>query len=99
MVYCTLSPIYYPTIFSILIFLTISSSSLTPISTVVRGYNRFLNDGSLNGKAFEASAEKLLEYDLPEPRNGRITERAITVWEPLFKALHGEPSRLPKALL
>lgn len=50
------------------------------------------------GELLECSAEKLLYYPLPEPRNGRITRRATTVWEPLFEMIHGERSDLPEAL-
>ncbi|PGH19307.1 hypothetical protein AJ80_04060 [Polytolypa hystricis UAMH7299] len=71
---------------------------VTPISTIVAGYNRFLKDDTLNGQILEGSADKLLAYGLPEPMNGHATVRAYTVWDPLFKMLHNENSGLPNAL-
>ncbi|ROT39501.1 15-hydroxyprostaglandin dehydrogenase [Sodiomyces alkalinus F11] len=76
----------------------VSPECLTPISTVVAGYNRFLEDESLYGQALEASADKLLLVPSMEHLNGRITKRAVTVWDPLFKMLHHENSGLPDAI-
>jgi hypothetical protein len=50
------------------------------------------------GEALECSANKLIYYHLPEYGNGPITQRAVTVWEPLFRMLHGEDSHLPDAI-
>lgn len=50
------------------------------------------------GELLECSAEKLIYYNLPEMGNGGVTKRAVTVWEPLFRAMHGEDSQLPDAI-
>jgi hypothetical protein len=72
--------------------------SLTPISTIVAGYDKCLSDESLVGEALEASAEKLLLIPRPGLQNGRVSVRSVTVWDPLFKMLHGEESGLPDAI-
>jgi len=73
-------------------------SSLTPISTVVSAYDRFLNDESLTGQAVECSADKEIFLFSPEYANGRVTKRACTVWDPLFKMMHSENSGLGDAI-
>ena len=60
-------------------------SSLTPVSTVVGAYDRFLNDESLTGQAVECSAEKEIFLSSPEYTNGRGTKRACTVWGSLVQ--------------
>lgn len=72
--------------------------SLTPISTVVDAYNHFLNDDSLTGQAVECSADKHIFLPFPEFANGHVTKRACTVWDPLFKMMHGENSGLEEAI-
>lgn len=73
--------------------------SITPVATVIKGYHKFLDDETgITGQVVEASADKLISYDLPEMGNGRITKRAVTVWEPLFRMMHGEDSGLPDAI-
>jgi hypothetical protein len=73
--------------------------SLTPISTIIAAHDRFIEDESgAAGQALEGSADKLIYYDLPEYGNGYKTKRAVTVWEPLFKMMHGENSEMPDAI-
>src|ERR1700733_11884558 len=79
-------------------FQSLTISSLTPISTVVGAYDRFLNDESLTGKAVECSANKEIVLSFPEYANGRVTKRACTVWDPLFKMMHSENSGLEEAI-
>lgn len=76
----------------------IDSFSLTPASTIVSAYNLFLNDKSRTGQVVECSAKE--HFLLPDPPllNGRITKRATTVWDPLFKMMHGENSGLEEAI-
>ena len=72
---------------------------MTPISTVLAAHDVFINDETGQvGKTLEASADKLVFYDPPEYGNGYKTKRAVTVWEPLFKAMHGEESGLEDAI-
>ena len=77
----------------------VSSSSLTPLDTIVRAYDKALNDESLNGEALEASVNEILVLPRPELANGRFSKRAVTVCDPLFRMLHNnEPSGLPDAI-
>ncbi|OCL09739.1 15-hydroxyprostaglandin dehydrogenase [Glonium stellatum] len=71
---------------------------LTPISTIISAYNKFLDDDSFIGEAIECSAEKHFFVGRPEYANGDISKRAVTVWDPLFKKYHHEPSELPDAI-
>lgn len=71
---------------------------MTPVSTIVAAYNKCLDDESLNGEAVECSADKLLLTPRPAFQNGRVSQRAVTVWDPLFKMMHHEVSQLPDAL-
>lgn len=65
----------------------------------MKAYRTFLDDSTgMTGQLLECSADKLIYYPMPEPGNGRITKRAITVWEPLFRMMHGEDSNLPEAI-
>lgn len=57
-----------------------------------------LDDDSLNGVGLECTAEKVLPVPPPELQNGAVSRRAVTVWEPLFKAYHKEVSGLPDAI-
>ncbi|KAJ5933465.1 Short-chain dehydrogenase/reductase SDR [Penicillium verhagenii] len=77
----------------------VSPECLTPVKTILRAYDVFLDDTTgMAGQLLEGSAENLIYYLMPEPGNGRITERAVTVWEPLFEMMHGEKSGLPGAI-
>lgn len=69
------------------------------MQTILDGYETFLEDlTGMAGELLECSANKLIFYHLPNPGNGHITTRAITVWEPLFRMMHGEDSKLPDAI-
>lgn len=76
----------------------VSAECLTPSSTIVSAYNMFLDDKSRTGQVVECSAKD--RFFLPDPPllNGRITKRATTVWDPLFKMMHGENSGLEEAI-
>lgn len=76
----------------------LTSDSLTPISTIVAAYNKFLDDDSLAGQAIEGSADKHIFSHWPEFLNGSVSKRSVTVWDPLFEMLHGEKSGLPDAI-
>ncbi|KAF2837877.1 15-hydroxyprostaglandin dehydrogenase [Patellaria atrata CBS 101060] len=77
----------------------VSSEALTPVSSIVSAYNRFLDgDDSLNGEALECAADKQMFVPRPEYLNGGISKRACTVWDPLFKMYHHELSELPDAI-
>jgi NAD(P)-dependent dehydrogenase (short-subunit alcohol dehydrogenase family) len=65
----------------------VSPEALTPQSTIAAAYERCLNDESLFGKVIECSADKQFFLDPPSLANGKISKRACTVWEPLFKML------------
>ena len=68
------------------------------MSTIIAGYDKCLEDESLVGEAFEASGKQILPIPRPELQNGRLSRRAVTVWDPLFKSYHGEESQLPDAI-
>ncbi|KAE8383614.1 hypothetical protein BDV26DRAFT_287442 [Aspergillus bertholletiae] len=71
----------------------------TPMKTVLDAVQIFIEDKTgLAGKLLECSADKLISYNPPEMGNGHITKRAATVWEPLFRLVHGENSDLPDAI-
>lgn len=72
--------------------------SMTPIKTVTDAYVRLLDDPTIYGEAIECSGNKHFFFSEPEMSNGRITRRAVTVWEPLFRTLHGEDSKLADAI-
>jgi hypothetical protein len=73
--------------------------SLTPVQTILNGFETFWEDSSgMAGELLECSADKLIFYHMPQPGNGHITKRATTVWEPLFRMMHGEDSKLPDAI-
>ncbi|CAG9956048.1 unnamed protein product [Clonostachys rosea f. rosea IK726] len=76
----------------------VSSECLTPVSTIVAAYRKCLEDKTLAGEALECSADKILPVPRPALQNGRISARAVTVWDPLFKTYHNEPSGLPDAI-
>lgn len=71
---------------------------MTPVKTVTDAYVRLLDDESLAGQAIECSVDKHLFFPDPPLENGKASKRAITVWDPLFELLHGEPSELPDAI-
>lgn len=68
--------------------------------TVLEAFHVFLEDTTgMTGQLLECSGDRLVFYPMPAPGNGRVTQRAVTVWEPLFRHLHGDDSRLETALL
>lgn len=74
-------------------------NSLTPLKTLVDAYQIFLEDTTgMAGQLLECSVEKHIFYPSPEFGNGPFTKRAVTVWEPLFKIMHGENSGLSDAI-
>ncbi|CAI6094359.1 unnamed protein product [Clonostachys chloroleuca] len=77
----------------------VSSECLTPVSTIVVAYKKCLEDKTLAGEALECSADKILPVPRPALQNGQISARAVTVWDPLFKTYHNEPSGLPDAIV
>ncbi|KAF2021865.1 hypothetical protein BU24DRAFT_417498 [Aaosphaeria arxii CBS 175.79] len=76
----------------------VSPECLTPESTIVAAYERCLDDASIFGKVIECSTDKQFFLETPSLANGRISERAVTVWDPLFKMYHKESSGLPDAI-
>jgi NAD(P)-dependent dehydrogenase (short-subunit alcohol dehydrogenase family) len=77
----------------------VSKEYLTPVNNIVSAYNRFLNDETgMAGQALECSVEKQLFAKVPDYLDGPASRRACTVWDPLFKMIHHEPSELPDAL-
>ncbi|OAL56662.1 hypothetical protein IQ07DRAFT_581978 [Pyrenochaeta sp. DS3sAY3a] len=76
----------------------VSSECLTPISTIVSAYEKFLEDDSLYGRVLECSADKHFFLEPPTLANGHISRRAVTVWDPLFKMYHKESSGLSDAI-
>ncbi|KAH7078964.1 15-hydroxyprostaglandin dehydrogenase [Paraphoma chrysanthemicola] len=76
----------------------VSPDCLTPISTIVSAYERFLDDDSLYGRIMECSVDKHFFIEQPTLANGQYSRRAVTVWDPLFKMMHGENSGLSDAI-
>ncbi|EXJ54444.1 hypothetical protein A1O7_09784 [Cladophialophora yegresii CBS 114405] len=73
---------------------TFGVDSLTPRSTILAGYLRFLDDPSLNGNIIEASRNRLLFTEKPPYADGDYSKRSSTVFDPLFESVHGQPSGL-----
>lgn len=78
----------------------VSKGCLTPVETVVRAYEEFLDDEGEGraGMVVECSADKVVPLKIPEMGNGEASRRAVTAWEPLFRRMHGEDSGLPDAI-
>lgn len=78
----------------------VSPECLTPIETIVRAYEGMLDEEGEGraGEVVECSADKIIKLEVPELGNGSASRRAVTVWEPLFKTMHGENSGLPDAI-
>ncbi|KAK0937505.1 hypothetical protein LTR29_010943 [Friedmanniomyces endolithicus] len=76
----------------------VDPSDITPVSTIVSAYIRLLDDESLTGQGIECSVDKQLPFADPPLMNGKHTKRAATVWDPLFKIMHGENSGLADAI-
>ncbi|KAK5110480.1 hypothetical protein LTR62_005831 [Meristemomyces frigidus] len=75
----------------------VDQEDLTPLSTIVKAYMRLI-EGDETGQGIEASVDKLLAFSEPPMLNGQHTKRAVTVWDPLFKVMHGENSGLPDTI-
>jgi len=72
---------------------------LTPVATIVAAYDELLSDSNQQtGEAVECSVDKRIVVPQTPYMNGRASKRAVTVWEPLYKMLHGEESGLPDAI-
>lgn len=71
---------------------------MTPMSTITSAYVRLLDDDTATGQAVECSRDQQIPYPEPPLLGGKYTKRAVTVWEPLFKAMHHENSGLPDAI-
>ncbi|KAH7035977.1 uncharacterized protein B0I36DRAFT_382577 [Microdochium trichocladiopsis] len=72
---------------------------MTAVDTVVRGYEEFLDEKDQRfGVVVEASVDEVLEVSEGRLANGKASEPAVTVWDPLFKMLHGEGSGLKNAI-
>lgn len=78
----------------------VSPECLTPAETIVRAYEQQLDEEGEGraGEVVECSADEIITLKVPELGNGRVSKRAVTVWDPLFKATHGEYSGLPDAI-
>jgi hypothetical protein len=77
----------------------VAPDCLTPISTIVAAYDQFLSDDNQQtGEAMECSADKHFLISQTEYANGRVSKRAATVWEPLFKMMHSEMSNISDAI-
>ncbi|KAF4983582.1 hypothetical protein FZEAL_1032 [Fusarium zealandicum] len=76
----------------------VSPECLTPTATVVSAYSKCLDDETLYGEAIECSADKMLFTPKPGFQNGLVSQRAVTVWDPLFEMCHHEASQLPDAI-
>lgn len=72
--------------------------NMTPLSTVTGAYLSLLNDEQASGVALECSIDKQLPLPDPPFLNGKYSKRAVTVWDPLFKYMHGENSGLDDAV-
>lgn len=79
----------------------VSPECMTPVGTIVRAYDGFLAEGDARfGVVAECSGELVSELDYSQLKfkNGRPSERSVTVWDPLFRDMHGEDSGLAEAL-
>jgi len=77
----------------------VAPDCVTSVSTIVAAYDEFLSEDNQHiGEAVECSVNKHLLVPRPGYVNGGFSKRAVTVWDPLFKELHGENSGLPDAI-
>ena len=77
----------------------VAPDCLTPISTIVAAYDHFLaDDNQQTGEALECSVDKHFLIPQTAYANGRVSARAATVWEPLFKIMHSEVSGIAGAI-
>lgn len=71
---------------------------MTPVETIVAGYNKVLDDASLNGELLECSMDRINHVPVPVYTDGDVLKRTTTVYEGLFVYLHGEKSGIPGAI-
>ncbi|KAL1891404.1 hypothetical protein Sste5346_007667 [Sporothrix stenoceras] len=79
----------------------VSAESLTPLGTITQAYADCLADGDTrSGVILECSGTQISDIDHSRLtfKNGTPSVRSITVWDPLFKQIHGESSELPSAI-
>lgn len=79
----------------------VDPASLTPMETVIRAYEDFLEEeleGGRAGEGLECSAEKVIPVGKPPVGNGKISEMAVLPWDKWFRDLHGETSGLDYAI-
>lgn len=77
----------------------VAPDCLTPIATIVGAYDHFLaDDNQQTGEALECEGDKHYIIPHPEYAAGRVSKRATTVWEPLFKMMHTEDSGIEDAI-
>ena len=71
---------------------------MTPVENIVSGYNKFLNDPSLNGQLLEC--HRTNQSFLPDApySDGDSLRFTSTVYEGYFVHLHGENSGIPGAV-
>jgi hypothetical protein len=55
---------------------------------------RFLDNPTLTGEIVEASIDKLIPIEKLAWADGETSRRACTVYDPFFKAIHGQVSGL-----
>ena len=72
--------------------------SITPVETIVKAYNKAIDDESLNGELLECSLDRIKQLAVPEYSDGDILKRTTTVYDGLFMYLHGEKSGVPGAI-
>ena len=69
---------------------------MTPLSKIVDGYSKCVNDSSINGEIIECAVDDM--FLVPRPSfNSEASKMAGTVYDPLFAIVHGESSGLPYA--
>ena len=68
---------------------------MTPVETIIAGYNQCLADSSLNGELLECSMDRIHKLPIPPYWDGETLKRTTTNYEGLFMALHGEKSDIP----
>ncbi|CAK7215677.1 hypothetical protein SBRCBS47491_002565 [Sporothrix bragantina] len=79
----------------------VSAESLTPLDTITQAYAGCLADGDTrSGVILECSGKQIsdIEHERLTFKNGVPSVRSVTVWDPLFKQIHGELSELPSAI-
>lgn len=73
-------------------------NSITPGSTIVAAYTKFLDDPTLNGQVVEANVDRITVIEKPPYIHGEASMRASAVYDPFFERVHGQTSGLPNVL-